>query len=125
MTVVVMILPRMIMPLGVATIFLIANGLFDPVLVVLFPVVEIAQTIRWHRQPDLVRTQVIILVTDESDVFRAVPGVTIRHADCHSNAGRDWSRRHYNCRGRHGRWSYDDWRRRRRFHDYGRSRDGC
>jgi hypothetical protein len=40
----------------------------------------------------LIRAQVIILVTDDSHVFSAVPGITIGHTHRHSNARRDWSR---------------------------------
>jgi len=117
--------PRMFMALGIETIFFIGDGVIAPIVMGFLPLMEAAQAIRTQWQPSVVRPQVVILIADDSDVFRAVPDITVGYTHRHSNAGRDGSRRHYDCRGRHGRWSYDNWRRWRRHHDHGRSREGC
>ena len=106
-------IPRVVVTLGVATIFIVVNRLPGPVVMVAFPAMEVCQTVGRHRQPHVTGAQIVILVPDEADVFGAIPYIAIRDTHGHSDHGR--GRRGDDDRGRRW-WRYDN---------HGRGRDGC
>ena len=69
-------------------ILFIVNSVGMPIRVFPFPIMEAMQPVSIHDHPYISRTQVIILVTHDANVFITIPIVTIRSNDLH----------------RHGRW---------------------
>ena len=60
--------PWVVVTLGVATIFIVANRLPGPtIMMVAFPAMEVRQTVTCHRQPSVTGAQIVILVSDEAD----------------------------------------------------------
>lgn len=78
------------MPLGIHAIFFVARGMFEPVMMGLFPIMEsqITGRTRSHWQPNLVRPQVVVLVSNDADVLAAVPNVTVWNADVYRHSRR-------------------------------------
>jgi hypothetical protein len=113
------VVPRVFMSLGVQTVFLIGNSMVAPIMMGSFPVMEARQAYRTQWQPDFARAQIVILITNDTDVFRAIPDVAIGHTDIHRDSG--WLH-HYR---RWHWWRDNDWRWRRRYDQHRRSCKGC
>jgi hypothetical protein len=105
--------PRVVVTLGVATIFIVVNRLFVPILMVAFPAMEVCQTVSRHWQPRVTGAQIVILGTDEADVLGAIPYIAIRDTYSHSDRRRGWSGDDHGGR----RW--------RRHDNHGWGRNGC
>jgi len=95
-------MPRMFMPLGVLAEFHVGRGVRAPIHVASFPPMKARQTYWIASNPDVVGTQVEILVANDADVFVTVPDVGVRNADLHRYRGRG------NLHGYCGRRRRDD-----------------
>ena len=84
-------------------VMVIVDGMSTPICMTHLPGLETMEPHRVANDPDVARSQVIILVTDHADVFVTIPGVVFR-----DRFRRDDDRR---------------WRRRGRVDDYGWRRD--
>jgi hypothetical protein len=73
------VMPWLKMSMTIVSVTIIANGVVPPVSMVSFPSMETLQPEWFTEQPDIARPQIEILVTNETDVFIAIPGVTVRN----------------------------------------------
>jgi len=73
---VMIIAKRHVVSMRVGAETLIANRVRTPICMTVFPVVEPRQTRPIQGQPCVARTEIIILRTDDSDIFRSVRSKT-------------------------------------------------
>ena len=78
--------PWLNMAVPVSPMTVIANGVVPPIRMASFPAMETLQPERFTEQPDIARSQIVILVAHETDVFVTIPGVTVRN---HGRGGID------------------------------------
>src|ERR1039458_288252 len=69
----------MILSMGVFSVNIIASGVVSPITMVSFPSMETLQPERFSDQPDIARSQIKILITNETDEFDPIPDVTFRN----------------------------------------------
>jgi hypothetical protein len=102
-------MPWLDMPMGIFSETIIADGIGSPIRVTSFPSMKTIQPEWITDQPDITRSQVEILVTNETDVFVTIPDVTVRnHYWLHRR------RSHYHWCRSHDHWCGS--------HDYGLER---
>jgi len=71
---------------------IIANGVVSPIRMATFPTMETIQPERVTDQPEIARSQVEILATNETNVFVTIPDIIIRNHHCHRwLSHNDWS----------------------------------
>lgn len=87
--------PWVVVTLGIATIFIVFNRLSGPIVMVAFPAMEVCQPVSRHQHPRVTGAQIIILATDEADVFVAIPYIAIRDTYGHSDHRRGRNRDGY------------------------------
>ena len=81
----------------------IANGVVPPINMFSFPAMETLLTEGFTEQPDMAGPQIVILVTNQADVFVAIPGITVRnHYRVHFHRWR--SHIDHGLRGHHHEW---------------------
>jgi len=94
--------PWLNMPIVIRSVMVIANGVIPPISMASFPSMETIQPERFTKQPDIAGSQIVILVTHETDVFVTIPGVAVRdHYRSHFH--RWWSYIHRR-RGHNHEW---------------------
>ena len=72
-------MPWLNMSIAIGSETIIANGVLSPIRMASFPSVETLQPEWFSDQPDMVRSQIEILATNEADVFDTIPSVTVRN----------------------------------------------
>jgi hypothetical protein len=109
----VLLLYRLVMPwlnmsIAIGSETIIANGVAAPIRMASFPSMETLQPEWFTDQPDIARSQIEILVTNETDVFDTIPDVTVRnHYWCHYHRWRSHI---------HRLWSHIHWSRSRNYY---------
>src|ERR1700733_3818465 len=74
-----LVMPWMNMSIAIGSETIIANSVFSPIRMASFPSMKTLQPEWFSDQPDITKSQIEILVTNETDVFVAIPGVTVRN----------------------------------------------
>ncbi|GEM_PF-1426981 len=72
-------MPWLNMSMGVFSVIIIASGVVSPITMVSFPSMETLQPEWFTDQPEIARSQIEILVTNDTDVFDTIPDVTVRN----------------------------------------------
>ncbi len=111
MMVIMAVTPWLHMPVSISSVTIIVDSMGSPVRVAAFPSMKTIQPEWITDQPDITGSQIVVLVTNDTDVFVTIPGVTIGHHYRH--LGR--RSHHHWCRG------HDDKRLER--HPYNRLND--
>jgi hypothetical protein len=95
--------------LGITAVMFIVNGMSVPIRMIPFPAVKAPKPPWFTNNPDMARSQIVILTADDADVFVTVPDVIIRiHSHRHHGRGRfhghtairSYNAAGYQCRGR-------------------------
>src|ERR1700722_271368 len=90
--------PWVLMSMGISSETIIANGMGSPITMTSFPSMKTIEPEWVSEQPEIPRSQIIILATNETDVLVAIPDVIVRN---HYGPRFDHPRRR---RGRHKHW---------------------
>ena len=85
---------RHIVSVHIAAILYVVDGVSAPVSMISFPAMKTSQTGCIHNQPDMVRTQIIILIPNYADIFSAIPDIIIGNPYIYGD---------YRCRDSHNR----------------------
>ncbi len=80
------VMPWLNMAVPISPVTVIASGVVPPILMAAFPAMKTLQPDGVTEQPDIARSQIVILVANETDVFVTIPDVTVRN---HYRAGID------------------------------------
>jgi len=74
-----LVMPWLDMSIPVGSIMVVANGVVPPISMASFPSVKTLQPEWFTEHPDIARSQIVILVTNEADIFVTIPGVAVRN----------------------------------------------
>jgi hypothetical protein len=74
-----LVMPWLNMSIAIGSETIIANGVDSPIRMASFPSMETLQPKWFSGQPDVAGSQIEILVTNETDVFVAIPNVSFRN----------------------------------------------
>jgi hypothetical protein len=89
------VVPWLIMSMAIGSVIVVANDVNPPIWMTLLPSMKAFEPDWITDQPDIARSQIVILVTHETDVFVTVPVVIIRnhrhfyHRRSHNHSGFD------------------------------------
>jgi hypothetical protein len=83
------------MSMGVISETIIANGVVPPIRMIPFPSMEKHQPVWRKVHPDIARSQIEIHATNETDVFKTIPDVSVRN---------HYWRIYHRCRSRNYQW---------------------
>ena len=72
---------RLDMSTGIFSETIIANGVLPPISMAPFPSMETLQPEWFSDQPDIARSQIEILVTNDTDEFVTIPGISVGNHD--------------------------------------------
>jgi hypothetical protein len=74
-------MPWLNMSMGVFSVIIIVSGMVAPIMMVSFPSMETLQPEWFTDQPDITRSQIEILVPNDTDEFDTIPDVSFRNHD--------------------------------------------
>src|SRR5579862_5879591 len=82
-------IPVVVIVMSAVAVTIIVNGMVVPIRVIPFPAMKALKPPWFTNNPDLARSQIVILTADNADVFVTVPDVIIRiHSHRHHGRGR-------------------------------------
>ena len=74
--------------MAVVPVMIVAHGVAPPIRMNAYPRMKVTQPDRVTDQPDIARSQIVILVTHDTDVFVTIPIVIVRdHRHFHHRWG--------------------------------------
>jgi len=94
------VMPWLHMPMFISSETIIADCMVSPITVAAFPSMKAVQPEWIADQPNVARSQIIILITNDTDVFITVPSVTVGHPHGR-RSHHHWCRGNYEWLERH------------------------
>jgi hypothetical protein len=98
--------PRLLMSARISPVLLIANGMGSPIGMASFPAMKTLEPDWIGNEPDMIRSQIVVLIANDADVFVSIPDVVVRNGCLHRHRRRRFDR-HPNTHPHASVWPHD------------------